>query len=104
MKYVCTICTREVWSHQKLLKHYSTVHENKPNFWVMCGINGCLKKYDKVDSMIKHVKRKHTEVLLDQEQNEMQEIENLPENKDDIEVVDSSSRACSKSQFNETFR
>lgn len=42
-----------------LLRHYSTVHANEPNFQVVCDVDGCPSKFNLWNSYYRHVSRHH---------------------------------------------
>ena len=46
------------------VSHLRSVHAEDSDFYVECGIDGCVNKYEKCSSFISHVYRNHHEVLL----------------------------------------
>jgi len=44
---------------RKYLSHLRYMHERDRGFCVSCGIDGCHQKYKNVDSLLRHMKRKH---------------------------------------------
>ena len=57
--YNCSLCLYETRYISFIFRHYSQEHENKPNFVLSCGINGCTNRYNVVTSYKKHYYRKH---------------------------------------------
>ena len=48
-----------------LLNHYSRVHANKPNFYVVCTCGGCRKTSKTFEGYRSHLRRKHKDILVD---------------------------------------
>lgn len=77
----CKYCSFSSRHLKTLLRHYSTEHESDPNFFVQCNINSCLNSYSQIDSLNKHIWRKHKETKLKNteitscEENKLSDIE-----------------------------
>lgn len=56
----CSYCNYSTRYISILLNHVRIAHENTPGFHIVCSIHGCLASYDKVESLRKHICRKHT--------------------------------------------
>ena len=58
--FECTKCEYHTRLYSRLLSHYRFAHSSDRNFFVVCGVERCQKSYSVVDSLIRHIKRKHT--------------------------------------------
>lgn len=56
----CTHCAFKTRFPCFLFNHYQLEHAHEPNFSILCGIEGCLSTYNKIPSLKKHIKRKHS--------------------------------------------
>ena len=71
--YRCSICLEFVAvSIPLLLKHLGRVHQNEPNFHVVCGIDGCAKTYRVFKSLKAHLSKKHN-IVTSHEENRFQD-------------------------------
>lgn len=56
----CSLCPVFVaLTLRVLMNHIYTVHSNKINFFVRCGVNNCPATFQRYHSFYKHVKKKH---------------------------------------------
>lgn len=55
----CSYCHFRSRYFSLLLRHYQNEHSHQPDFRVKCGIDGCNSSYTVVDSLRKHIIRKH---------------------------------------------
>lgn len=59
--FVCVHCEYESRHFTRLINHYRYVHEaSNGRFRIVCGISGCHKTCSAVQSLMKHIKQKHT--------------------------------------------
>ena len=60
MAIICWICYDfSGTSLRRVLRHIHSVHSHDANFRVVCGINGCPRRYKKFPSFKKHIYRHH---------------------------------------------
>ena len=57
----CDVCTPSV---ADLLSHLAAVHSSDPQFDVVCGIEGCCKRYSIFSSLKSHVYRHHRDHII----------------------------------------
>ncbi len=91
MYYQCPRCPIKTTTQRKYLKHLELYHQSETNFVVECGQNGCPSKYIKISSLRKHLTRKHS-TTIQQENSEVQRNteEDLFEEELQIETAPSS--------------
>lgn len=66
MVWRCSICTVfTTFSLKLLLSHINRLHSRSPDFWLLCGIDGCTEDYRVYNSYYHHVKRRHPLYLRD---------------------------------------
>ena len=75
--YMCGYCSFQARRLLKYLTHLKHIHQVEYGFSVTCAVDGCEKKYSNVDSLIKHMKRKHTDLNIGQHDNEAEDINAL---------------------------
>ena len=65
--FVCTICCvfTIFFSLKLLLSHINRLHSRSPDFRLLCGIDGCTEEYLVYNSFYYHVKRRHSQHLLE---------------------------------------
>lgn len=64
MAFRCSIClVFFALTLRLLLKHLYLEHAGRPNFHVLCGIEGCPQTYTKYNSFYRHVNREHAGLL-----------------------------------------
>ena len=59
MTFSCIRCTYKCRQLLKLLNHYKFIHSSEPNFQIACGVDNCQSTYKVVDSLKRHLQRKH---------------------------------------------
>lgn len=57
--YQCPNCRVRTFTYSRYLRHLQYFHESEPHFFVVCGHNGCQKRYKRVSSLRIHVFRIH---------------------------------------------
>lgn len=60
----CNLCNFRAPTLNLYVSHLRSVHAEDSDFYVECGIDGCVNKYEKCSSFISHVYRNHREALL----------------------------------------
>ena len=60
----CNMCNAVVDNFSLLISHFQRVHREDPNFFVLCGINGCGKTYKTFYRYRSHINRTHKTFLL----------------------------------------
>lgn len=74
-KFVCPFCQSVKWSVNKYFNHLESFHQHQAHFRVSCIRPGCNNSYVLVNSLRKHIKRKHAACLLNKnEVNEFNEV------------------------------
>lgn len=76
----CNMCNAVLDNFSLLISHFKRVHREDPNFFVLCGINGCGKTYKTFYGYRSHLNRTHKELLqiareVKQPQDLVQDIE-----------------------------
>lgn len=74
------MCNAVLDNFSLLISHFKRVHREDPNFFVLCGINGCGKTYKTFYGYRSHLNRTHKELLqiareVKQPQDLVQDIE-----------------------------
>lgn len=60
MVFVCSICASfEASSVKQFVSHLSLRHRNEPNFFVLCGVDNCVRKFRNLNSFKSHLSRDH---------------------------------------------
>lgn len=59
----CNMCNAVLDNFSLLISHFKRVHTEDPNFFVLCGINGCGKTYKTFYGYRSHLSRTHKELL-----------------------------------------
>ena len=66
MLWRCAICLGFLsFSLKLLLSHINRMHSRSPDFRLLCGIDGCTEVYRVYNSFYHHVKRRHSQHLLE---------------------------------------
>ncbi|XP_034419413.1 uncharacterized protein LOC117751592 [Cyclopterus lumpus] len=66
MLWRCFICCVFIYFSLKLLlSHINRQHSRSPDFRLLCGIDGCTEEYRVYNSFYHHVKRRHSQHLLE---------------------------------------
>ncbi|XP_061767877.1 uncharacterized protein LOC133559880 isoform X2 [Nerophis ophidion] len=66
MVWRCVICLIFVTFSLKLLLSYiNRMHSRSPDFRLLCGIDGCTEEYQVYNSFFHHVKRRHSQHLVE---------------------------------------
>ena len=60
--YVCSYCAVRKQSLNKYLYHLQ-FHQHSPDFHVTCNISGCPRSFSVIDSLRRHIRRKHSQEL-----------------------------------------
>jgi len=62
----CVICLIFItFSMKLLLSHINRMHSRSPDFRLLCGIDGCTEEYRVYNSFCHHVKRRHSQHLVE---------------------------------------
>ncbi|XP_028429864.1 uncharacterized protein LOC114552968 [Perca flavescens] len=66
MLWRCVICLVFLtFSLKQLLSHINRMHSRSPDFRLLCGIDGCTEEYRVYNSFYHHVKRRHSQHLIE---------------------------------------
>ena len=63
--FKCSYCDVERYTRRHFLLHLEYTHQCVADFRVQCSIKGCPKTYRIVDSLRRHINRKHPQTVLD---------------------------------------
>lgn len=63
MAWKCVLCGFACLIFSLLLSHYNSTHGSEKSFTVTCNINGCEKRYNNVQSFVRHAKERHAVFL-----------------------------------------
>jgi predicted NBD/HSP70 family sugar kinase len=63
--------------HSGLISHVIKFHKHDPNLRLYCSVDGCSETYGKIESLRKHMKRKHQDI-------ELGSVEVAPNNNEDL--------------------
>lgn len=65
--YRCSKCSYQSATRGTLLNHLQMIHSGDQDFQVICGIDKCEASYSLINSLKKHIRRKHGENFLHSE-------------------------------------
>ena len=64
-KFICSFCGKHASKFfLPILRHIGEVHQFEPNFSIICGLNGCTKKYTSFGGYKTHLYRKHRDYVV----------------------------------------
>ena len=77
MSWNCAFCVFSTIMLHLLLTHLNTRHNDKSDFSVFCGIDGCDRRFQKANTFARHVREKHSPWLYSYRQDvDVQTLEN----------------------------
>ncbi|KAJ8041305.1 hypothetical protein HOLleu_12090 [Holothuria leucospilota] len=85
--YRCSHCTYTGKTRTSLLHHLQMIHSGEQNFRVYCGINNCQASYQIINSLKKHIRRKHGTHYLTAEES-CQQLSTTCSHDDNIDLND----------------
>lgn len=75
--YRCSKCSYQSTTRGTLLNHLQMIHSGDQDFQVTCGINKCEASYRLVNSLKKHIRRKHGDTFLHSELNKSSQLSDI---------------------------
>ena len=79
-KMVCALCRSTALSLQftlpEYINHLRLFHVNQPNFSIVCGLDGCLRRFKNLGTFRNHVSAHHTNYFNASSDHDASEISN----------------------------